>query len=84
MENYNQSQEVMSVKDWFVTLLISAIPLIGLIMLFVWAFGDGTNATKRNYAKGALILLAVVIAFYFLFFILFAATLFTNLDNIAS
>lgn len=74
MENYSQTQQVMSVKDWFVTLFITAIPIIGFIMLFVWGFGDGTNITKQNYAKGALLLFALVIVFYFLIFMMFAAT----------
>lgn len=29
----------MSVKDWMITLLIMFIPLVNIIMLFVWAFG---------------------------------------------
>ena len=84
MENYNQSNEVMSVKDWFITLFITGIPLVGLIMLFVWAFGGGANITKQNYAKGALILVALVAALYFVFFVLFAATLFSTFDGMSS
>ena len=75
MENYTQynpnnpmgqNNEVMSVKDWFLTLFITAIPLVGFIMLFVWAFGNGTNQNKANYAKAGLILAAIAVVFYIL------------------
>ena len=33
-----QDTSPMSMKDWFITLLISYIPLVGLIMLLIWAF----------------------------------------------
>lgn len=49
------AQGTVSVGDWMVTLLLLAIPVVNIIMLFVWAFGDGTNQTKANYAKAALV-----------------------------
>ena len=36
----NQDQKPMSVKDWLITLLIMAIPIVGLVMLFIYAFGN--------------------------------------------
>jgi cell division protein FtsW (lipid II flippase) len=78
MENTNASQErpypgnnyqeylsqPMSVGDWFVTILITAIPIVGLVMLFVWAFSSDTNISKANWAKATLIwyLVGIVIA----------------------
>jgi hypothetical protein len=61
-----QNKPVLSVGDWFVTILITAIPLVGLIMLFVWAFGSGTNPNKANWAKAQLIwmLIAIVISIF--------------------
>ena len=52
---------VMSVGEWMLTLLILALPLVNIIMLFVWAFGGGTNPTKANYCKASLIWIAIVI-----------------------
>ena len=63
----------MSVGDWILTLFITAIPLIGLVMLFVWAFGSGDNPNKTNYAKGALILYAIMIGIYLVIVIMFGA-----------
>ncbi len=51
----------ISTGDWVITLLILAIPLANLIMLFVWAFGSGTNINKANFAKAALIWVAISI-----------------------
>ncbi len=65
--------EVVKTGDWFVTLLITAIPLVGLIMLFVWAFGGGTNPSKANWAKAALIWMAVLIVVGILWAVIFGA-----------
>lgn len=65
------SHETIKTSDWFLTMLITAIPIVGFIMLFVWAFGGGTNPCKANWAKASLIWLLVgtvlVIIFMFLF-----------------
>ena len=58
--NYQSSyvplaQVPVTIGDWVVTILITAIPLVGLIMLFVWAFSGGTNISKANWAKAMLI-----------------------------
>jgi heme/copper-type cytochrome/quinol oxidase subunit 2 len=79
MENTNTS--VMSVKDWFITVLIVAIPIVGFIMLFVWGFGGGANANKQNWAKATLLWFAVIIALYILFFAFFGAAFLAGLGN---
>ncbi len=64
---YGNQSPTISVGDWLITLLISAIPLVGFIMLFVWAFGSGTPASKANYAKATLIFFAIFMVLGFLF-----------------
>nr|WP_285854046.1 hypothetical protein [Paenibacillus elgii] len=54
----------MTVKDWLVTMLILIIPVVNLIMLFVWAFGGGANPSKANYAKAALIWMVIAFVLY--------------------
>jgi len=63
----------VSIGEWVVTLLITALPLIGLIMLFVWAFGEGANVSKKNWAIAMLIWYAIGIVLAILFVIIFGA-----------
>ncbi len=56
--------KTMSVGDWMLTLLLASIPLVGVVMLFVWAFGDSTNLSKKNWAKATLIFLAILLVLY--------------------
>ena len=72
--NYSNQQEsnvsngqVVKVGDWMLTIFISGIPLVGFIMLFVWAFGSTENKSKQNWAKANLIWLAVGAAMVALF-----------------
>jgi len=63
MEDFNQNAPVVKTSDWFLTILIAGIPLVGLIMLLVWAFGSENNANKSNWAKATLLwaLISIVI-----------------------
>lgn len=72
-EIQNANQKPMSVNDWLITLLIMAIPLVGFIMLFVYAFGNNENVNKQNWAKAQLIVLAIVIGLMIVFISVFGA-----------
>ncbi len=63
--------QTLSAKEWALTIFISGLPLVGLIMLLIWAFSEETNIHKRNWAKGSLILMLVVLAIMFVFLFLF-------------
>lgn len=71
MENEERLHPVVSIGDWIITFIIAAIPIVNVIMLFVWAFGSTTNPSKANWAKASLIIFAVAVVFYILFFVLF-------------
>jgi hypothetical protein len=71
----NQQAPVLSTKDWMITILISVIPLVGFIMLFVWAFGSGENPNKANWAKATLIWFAIASAVFFLLWVTVIAAL---------
>ena len=66
---YNQFPERPdeSVGSWMLTLLVSSIPVIGVIYLLVLAFGSGAAPSKRNFARAALIwtLIALVVTVIF-------------------
>lgn len=67
MEN-QETAPVMSMKDWVITLLITLIPMVGFIMLFVWGFSDSANPNKKNWARAALIMLVASTVLYMIIF----------------
>ncbi|MFD1886201.1 hypothetical protein [Paenibacillus wenxiniae] len=77
-----QPTQVISVKEWMITLLLLAIPVVNLVMLFIWAFSGGTNLSKSNYAKAALLWAAIWIVVYIVFFVLFGAAFFANMQHL--
>jgi len=76
----NQENYAVKTGDWMATLFATAIPVIGLIMLFVWAFDSSSNPSKANWAKAYLIWCAIIIGIYILIAIIFGATLFSSLS----
>lgn len=83
MENQNTmtTRVTLSTTDWLITLIITAIPIVGFVMLFVWAFGSDTPESKANWAKATLILYAITIALSIIIFTIFGATLFSVMND---
>ena len=52
--------------EWLLTLFLAAIPLVGIILLFVWAFGTSAKPSKANWAKAGLAWAAIVFVAYVL------------------
>jgi hypothetical protein len=75
----NPDQRVVSVTDWVLTILISSIPIVNIVMLFVWAFGESTNVNKANWAKATLIWIAISIGLLVVFGMIFG--LFALISN---
>lgn len=71
---------VLSIKDWIITFIIAAIPIVNIIMLFVWGFGDGTNPNKANWAKASLILMAAFAIIYILIMVIFTGAMFSGMN----
>ena len=70
-EDYNE----ISTGEWIVSLILSYIPLIGLIMLLVWAFGGSTSPTKANWAKAQLIIVVAIFGLSIVFYLTILASL---------
>jgi len=66
--NESQQYNPISVGEWIITTIILAIPIVGIIMLFVWGFRSNTQPSKANWAKAALIMMGIGIVLSFLFF----------------
>lgn len=60
--------ENMTVGQWVLTIFLSSLGIIGLILLFVWAFSD-TPQPKKNYARGMLIMMAISVGLALLIWI---------------
>lgn len=70
-----RDDRAVSLGDWFVTLLVLAIPLVGFIMLFVWGFSAGTPASKQNFCRAYLIWMVIVFVLAIVFAIVFGAAI---------
>ncbi|TAM94181.1 MAG: hypothetical protein EPN40_12035 [Rhodanobacteraceae bacterium] len=60
----------VSLGDWILTLIVLAIPIVGLVMLFVWGFSSGTHPSKQNYCRAVLIFALIGFVLVFLFAIM--------------
>lgn len=49
----------LSVGQYIGMFLLLAVPLLNIILLFVWSFGSSAGPNKRNFARAALILFAI-------------------------
>jgi len=74
-DHIEQERQPVSVRDWIITILIAVIPMVGFIMLFVWAFSDSTHPSKKNWAKASLIFFAIIIGLYIMLFALFGSVI---------
>lgn len=62
-ENKNQAS-VMTFGEWMITILITAIPLVNIIMLIVWAVSSTDNPNRINWARATLAWFAILIVLY--------------------
>ena len=70
MSNYNQAndqpnspyytEQPVSMGEWLGTMLLMCIPVVNIILMFVWAFGGSAKVSKRNYFRASLLLAAIV------------------------
>lgn len=61
----------VSVGDWILTYLLLSIPLVNIVLIFVWAFGQNTPVSKANWAKALLIWALIGFVLYAAFLLLF-------------
>jgi heme/copper-type cytochrome/quinol oxidase subunit 2 len=84
-EGYKQYQEYLrqplTVGEWFITMLVTAIPVVGFVMLFVWAFSANTNVNRANWAKASLLWMVVGIFIVLAIFGFFGVAFFTPFFN---
>ncbi|SFE98412.1 hypothetical protein SAMN04487969_110182 [Paenibacillus algorifonticola] len=82
-QQHNHLAEPVSFKEWMITMLLYAIPLVNIIMLFVWAFGGNTKISKANFAKAALVWTAIGIVLSILWIAVFGALAFNSVNELS-
>lgn len=70
-----------SLGEWIIAVLVKRLPLIGLIMLIVWATDKNTDPDKANWAKAELIVKLIVFAAAMIFIAIIGFGVFTNFAN---
>ncbi|NLZ27351.1 MAG: hypothetical protein GX887_00120, partial [Firmicutes bacterium] len=56
-----QGKEPLGVGQYIGMFLLMCVPLLNIIMLFVWSFGSPVNPNRKNFARASLIMAAVLI-----------------------
>jgi hypothetical protein len=51
----------LRVGQYIGMLLLMCVPILNIILLFVWGFGSSANLNKKNFARAALILCAIML-----------------------
>ncbi|HEY3902089.1 MAG TPA: hypothetical protein VGM54_25985 [Chthoniobacter sp.] len=59
----------LTIGDWIITKIVLAIPLVGIVMLFVWAFSSDTHPSKKTFCQSALIIIGCIFGLGMLFVI---------------
>lgn len=57
----NEMEEVLGMKEYLKMYLLMMVPILNLVLLFTWGFGQDVNKNKRNLAKVLLIFMAISI-----------------------
>ena len=57
---YEESgNETVTVGEWFLSLVVASIPVIGFVAVLLWAFGKGASVSKRNWAQAMVIMYVI-------------------------
>ncbi len=66
-----------TVGEWFLTMLLTYIPVVNIVLLFVWGFGSNTQLSKSNWAKARLIWMAIGIVMSIIIYALFGYAIYS-------
>lgn len=84
-QNQNhENNEVMSMGEWFLTILPTMIPCLGLIFYLIWAFGNNVNKNRKNYCRAMLIYWIISSVLWTILIIVIAVAIAPALDTMSS
>lgn len=52
-------QSPLTTLEWMTTLIILMLPVINLVVAFIWAFSSTVNVNRRNFSRATLALAAI-------------------------
>ncbi len=73
--NFGQDVSPLSVGQFFLMMFLMCIPVVNIILIFIWAFGSNVNVNKKNFSRAILIWVLISIAISIILSIVFAALL---------
>jgi len=66
MYMYNENdRNYVSIGSWMLMMLVTAVPIVGQIMIIVWAFA-GDNDSRKNYFRAILMFFVLFIGLFVL------------------
>jgi uncharacterized membrane protein YvbJ len=74
----------LSVKNYLGMFFLLLIPIVNIILLFVWAFDSSANINKSNFAKAYLIYMLILIIFSIILSLIFGSIIAAIFSNISS
>ncbi|MDD4796651.1 MAG: hypothetical protein PHO66_02665 [Eubacteriales bacterium] len=75
----SDNRTTVGIGEWIGVFVLSCIPLVNIIMLLVWAFGNA-KPSKKNYARATLILALIGVVLWIIGAIIAAAVGFSLAD----
>ena len=72
----------MKIKNWIPVFILSAIPVVNLIMLLVWSFSSRTNKSKQSFARLCLICTLILVVLAVIAAILMQSVFHMNFSNL--
>ena len=66
-------EQPMTLKDWIITMILLFIPIVGLVMLIIWAIDkeDPRNIFSKAYLIVSAGVFAIIFIVYLVIFVLF-------------
>lgn len=81
-QDYNQqNNNVISVGEWFLMILATIVPCLGLVLYLVWAFGSNDNPNRKNYCRAWLIFYLIQTVLVIIILVVFSASLMPVIMN---
>lgn len=77
-KNIPYEYEPISMWEYFGYEILFSIPIIGFIVLLVYAFGGTKNINLRNFARSYFCLFIIGVVIFIIFFVIYGTTYIDN------